>query len=238
MSESQLILKRWADVWSAHFFSSLADGLLGISDFVEKLLGLFAGDLLKGGGKVFGVAETYAIGNVADAEVGIVLGKLDGGLDADVANEDRHILAGQCTQLVVERTGTGSHIGSKGVTVVVAVVYVVVNTLGSLLQELVVGRVVGLLYKTAKRLIALGNPLRQFDGRNIQLDVAGNMERRGLIFGRWLIRNRLSVLLHQQHVFLNGQFDNNHITVAFEKFTTDSAMMQHGQLAGNDKTHP
>ena len=114
----------------------------------------------------------------------------------------------------------------------------VVNTFGCLLQELVVGRVVCLLYETAKRLIALSNPLRQFDGRNIQLDVAGNMERRGLIFGRRLIRNRLRELLLQQYVFFDGQFDNNHIALTFVIFTADGAVMQGRQLAGNEKAHP
>ena len=56
-------------------------------------------------------------------------------MDSDVANIVGHTLACQVLETVVEGTDTGAHIGSKGLTVVVGIAQIVVNTLGSTFQE-------------------------------------------------------------------------------------------------------
>ena len=57
--------------------------------------------LLETGGEVAGIFESDTIGQVADTDLRTFLGNTTGFLHADVANETRHIEAGDRAQLIV-----------------------------------------------------------------------------------------------------------------------------------------
>ena len=97
-------------------------------ELFKILLRLGSYDALEGGGEVFGIPESYTVGYIADTEVWIFLGHATGCLYADVADKIGDALACKGTYFIIKRTGTGSHISCKCLTVEVAVVDMLLDT--------------------------------------------------------------------------------------------------------------
>ena len=112
---------------------------LGVQLF-HVFFGQDAKILFEAGGEVLRVLESYLVGEVADTHGGVFLRQPAGFFHADVADEGIDVHAGDGTELVVEGRRAGTHIGSKGVAVVAAVVEMLVDAVQGLLQELLFGR--------------------------------------------------------------------------------------------------